>query len=325
MSRGVILEKESYFILLKQNGRLGLGECSLLRGLSPDDMSEYEEKLLWLSQNINEDRATLYQLVENYPSIYFGLEQAFLSLERNSLVLFPSFFTEGNVGVRINGLIWTGTIDFIQEELHQKISQGFASVKLKIGAISFEEEYRLLKNFYQEHPTVELRVDANGAFSFEESLEKLDRLAALGIHSIEQPIRAGQWEAMSELCRKSSLPIALDEELIGISNLKEKKRLLDVVAPKYLILKPSLCGGFQGAQDWILEAEKRGIGWWVTSALESNLGLSAIAQWTYSLGNPLPQGLGTGALYTNNFPSPLIVKGNMLWYDPTQMWDLNIF
>ncbi|XOD68301.1 MAG: o-succinylbenzoate synthase [Flavobacteriales bacterium Tduv] len=320
-SRGVMLDKESYFILLKQDGCSGLGECSLLRGLSPDDVPEYEEKLLWLCQNINEEREMLYQSLRNYPSIYFGLEQAFLSFERDSLVLFPSSFTEGNVGIRINGLIWMGAVDFMHKQLRQKISQGFSCIKLKIGAISFEEEYRLLKKFRKECPTVELCVDANGAFSFEEAPEKLDKLATLGIHSIEQPIRAGQWEAMAELCRKSSLPIALDEDLIGISDLKEKQNLLDVVAPKYLILKPSLCGGFQGSKDWIEEAEKRSIGWWITSALESNVGLSAIAQWVYSLGNPLPQGLGTGELYKNNFPLHLTVKGEMLWYDPTQIWD----
>lgn len=319
-----MFEKESYFIMLEQEGRSGLGECSLLRGLSVDDVLDYEQKLYWICQHINEEKPQLYEALLTYPSIYFGLEQAFLSLERDSSILFPSDFTDGKAGILINGLIWMGSIDFMQKQLHQKISQDFACIKIKIGALSFEEEYRFLKVVRQAYPKIELRVDANGAFLPDEALEKLGRLAALGIHSIEQPIRVGQCEAMAMLCLQTPLPIALDEELIDIFDSQTREKFLDTINPQYLILKPSLCGGFQGAQDWIKAAERRGIGWWVTSALESNVGLSAIAQWTYGLGNSLPQGLGTGALYTNNVLSPLVMKGDRIWYDSTQTWDLSV-
>ncbi|XCI75540.1 MAG: o-succinylbenzoate synthase [Flavobacteriales bacterium] len=323
-SRGVMFEKESYFITLEQEGSSGLGECSLLRGLSVEDVPDYEKKLHWLCQHINDEKPQLYEALITYPSIYFGLEQAFLSLERDSPILFPSDFTDGKAGILINGLIWMGSIDFMQNQLHQKISQDFACIKLKIGALSFEEEYRLLKVVRQEYPKIELRVDANEAFSSDEALEKLSRLAAIGIHSIEQPIRVGQWETMAMLCRQTPLPIALDEELIGLFDSHAKQEFLNAINPQYLILKPSLCGGFQGTQEWITAAKRHNIGWWITSALESDVGLSAIAQWTYGLSNPLPQGLGTGALYTNNVPSPLIMKGDRLWYDLNQTWDLSV-
>ena len=245
------------------------------------------------------------------------MEQAFLSLEaKQEGVLFPSPFTEGQVPIPINGLIWMGDKDYMQQQIREKLSQGFHCIKMKIGAIDFETEYQLLKNIRQEYAPsdIELRVDANGAFSPLEALEKLKRLADLQIHSIEQPIRAGQYEQMARLCEASPLPIALDEELIGVACPERKKEILQWIRPAYIILKPSLIGGYRGSEEWIDLAEKQGIGWWVTSALEGNVGLSAIAQWTYTLKNPLPQGLGTGSLYTNNFPSSLEVKNGGLWW-----------
>ena len=204
----------------------------------------------------------------------------------------------------------------MQQQIREKLSQGFHCIKMKIGAIDFETEYALLKGIRQQYTPsdIELRVDANGAFSPLEALEKLKRLSDLEIHSIEQPIRAGQYEQMARLCEASPLPIALDEELIGVACPERKKEILQWIRPAYIILKPSLIGGYRGSEEWIDLAEKQGIGWWVTSALEGNVGLSAIAQWTYTLKNPLPQGLGTGGLYTNNFTSSLEVKNGGLWW-----------
>ena len=317
-SRGVLTEKPTWLLTIEHNGRRGIGECSPLPGLSIDDISDYERsKLLWTCAHISLGKKALWEQLKSYPSIQFGVEQAFLSLEAEQEgVLFPSPFTEGQVPIPINGLIWMGDKHYMQQQIREKLSQGFHCIKMKIGAIDFETEYQLLKNIRQEYAPsdIELRVDANGAFSPLEALEKLKRLSGLEIHSIEQPIRAGQYEQMARLCEASPLPIALDEELIGVACPERKKEILQWIRPAYIILKPSLIGGYRGSEEWIDLAEKQGIGWWVTSALEGNVGLSAIAQWTYTLKNPLPQGLGTGSLYTNNFPSPLEVKNGGLWW-----------
>ena len=317
-SRGVLTEKPTWLLTIEHNGRRGIGECSPLPGLSIDDISDYERsKLLWTCAHISLGKEALWEQLKSYPSIQFGVEQAFLSLEtKQEGVLFPSPFTEGQVPIPINGLIWMGDKDYMQQQIREKLSQGFHCIKMKIGAIDFETEYALLKGIRQQYAPsdIELRVDANGAFSPLEALEKLKRLSDLEIHSIEQPIRAGQYEQMASLCEASPLPIALDEELIGVACPERKKEILQWIRPAYIILKPSLIGGYKGSEEWIDLAEKQGIGWWVTSALEGNVGLSAIAQWTYTLKNPLPQGLGTGSLYTNNFPSPLEVKNGGLWW-----------
>lgn len=317
-SRGVLTEKPTWLLTIEHNGRRGIGECSPLPGLSIDDISDYERsKLLWTCAHISLGKEALWEQLKSYPSIQFGVEQAFLSLEaKQEGVLFPSPFTEGQVPIPINGLIWMGDKDYMQQQIREKLSQGFHCIKMKIGAIDFETEYALLKGIRQQYAPsdIELRVDANGAFSPLEALEKLKRLSDLEIHSIEQPIRAGQYEQMAHLCEASPLPIALDEELIGVACPERKKEILQWIRPAYIILKPSLIGGYKGSEEWIDLAEKQGIGWWVTSALEGNVGLSAIAQWTYTLKNPLPQGLGTGSLYTNNFPSSLEVKNGGLWW-----------
>ena len=317
-SRGVLTEKPTWLLTIEHNGRRGIGECSPLPGLSIVDISDYERsKLLWTCAHISLGKKALWEQLKSYPSIQFGVEQAFLSLEAEQEgVLFPSPFTEGQVPIPINGLIWMGDKHYMQQQIREKLSQGFHCIKMKIGAIDFETEYQLLKNIRQEYAPsdIELRVDANGAFSPLEALEKLKRLSGLEIHSIEQPIRAGQYEQMARLCEASPLPIALDEELIGVACPERKKEILQWIRPAYIILKPSLIGGYRGSEEWIDLAEKQGIGWWVTSALEGNVGLSAIAQWTYTLKNPLPQGLGTGSLYTNNFPSSLEVKNGGLWW-----------
>ena len=258
-----------------------------------------------------------------YPSIYFGLEQAYLSLESESCFdLFPSNFSKGLDGISINGLIWMGDQAFMKEQIETKLKAGFTTLKMKIGAIDFKTELNLLEGIRQQFDSseLELRVDANGAFTKQDALVKLNQLQAFDIHSIEQPVKAGQWELMAELCKVSPVAIALDEELIGVYDNNQKRVVLKKIKPQYIILKPSLIGGFQGSKDWISLAEEMQIGWWITSALESNIGLNAIAQFCYTLQNPMPQGLGTGSLFTNNFESPLFIREGALRLDPKQNW-----
>lgn len=326
-SRGVLHTKETYFLFLEDGHKKGVGECGLFRGLSADDRPDYEEKLQWVCNNIHLGKEALLKQVYDLPSIQFGVEQAFLSLQKEDMFqLFPSDFTKGKAAIPINGLIWMGSEDFMKEQIAQKLEEGFTTLKLKIGAIDFETELRLLKSIRKQFTSdeVEIRVDANGAFSPNEALEKLKRLSEHELHSIEQPIKVGQWEEMAELCAKTPLPIALDEELIGIFNLPEKEKLLSTIKPQYIILKPSLIGGFSGSNEWIALAEKYSISWWITSALESNIGLNAIAQYTYSLNTSMPQGLGTGGLFTNNIDSPLEVHSGYLHYNPQKQWNLHI-
>ncbi|NND25931.1 MAG: o-succinylbenzoate synthase [Flavobacteriaceae bacterium] len=325
-SRGVLTEKETWFILLSHNGKQGIGECGLLRGLSIDDVPEYEEKMRWTCQNINLGLAKLYQELSSFPSIQFGLEMAYKSLENdNQFVLFPSKFTSGKDEIPINGLIWMGDVQDMKMQVREKIEQGFSCIKMKIGAIDFNSEIAVLKRLRQEYSEsdIEIRVDANGAFHPSEALDKLKQLSEFKLHSIEQPIKPRQYEKMAMLCETSPLPIALDEELIGVFGLMEKQELIQSIKPQYIILKPSFVGGFKGSLEWIALAEDNQIKWWITSALESNIGLNAIAQWTYTLKNNMHQGLGTGGLFTNNFLSPLQVKNGNLRYESQIEWNLN--
>nr|WP_298789404.1 o-succinylbenzoate synthase [uncultured Allomuricauda sp.] len=326
-SRDVMTQKETWFLILSQNGKYGIGECGILRGLSVDDVSEYEEKLSWVCANIQLGLEELLVQLTNFPSIQFGLEQAFLSFQsENPFHLFPSEFTENESPISINGLIWMGDETFMLSQLEQKLKQGFQCIKMKIGAIDFKKELEILKsirdNFTVEE--IELRVDANGAFSSTEALDKLETLSKFQMHSIEQPIKPGNWEKMAELCAKTPLPIALDEELIGIFDVTEKQHMLQTIRPQYIILKPSLVGGFRGSEEWINLAKNQQVGWWATSALESNIGLNAIAQWTYAMETSIPQGLGTGSLYTNNFDSPLEVANGKLYYRGSKQWKTNL-
>ena len=326
-SRGILKTKETWFIILEKEGKQGIGECGLLRSLSIDDVPHYEHVLQWVCINIHLGLPALLEELTAFPSIQFGLEQAFNSLERiDPFVLFPSSFTNGNEAIPINGLVWMGNEAFMQEQIEAKIAAGFRCIKMKIGAIDFETELRLLKqirNRYSKND-IELRVDANGAFSAKDALNKLDQLASLDLHSIEQPIKPNQWQEMALLCEKTPLPIALDEELIGVFDLTEKRKLLQTIAPQYIILKPSLVGGFQGSSEWISIANSFQIPYWITSALESNIGLNAISQWTYTLSPELPQGLGTGSLYMNNFESPLQVKNGNIHYNTNASWEVNL-
>jgi o-succinylbenzoate synthase len=316
--------KETWFIVLEENNKKGVGECGLLRGLSSDDRSDYEEKLRWVCENIHLGKELLWERLIEFPSIQFGIEMAFQSLaSENPFVLFPSDFTSSKKSIVINGLVWMGNEDFMLEQINEKLASGFHCIKLKVGAIDFEKELQLLRYIRQHFSTdqVEIRVDANGAFDANEALYKINQLSEFKIHSIEQPIQKNQTDSMAELCKNTLIPIALDEELIGVFSANEKELLLEKIKPQYIILKPSFIGGFRGTQEWIDIANKHKIGWWVTSALESNVGLNAIAQWTFLQNNALPQGLGTGALYTNNFSCPLEVSNGQLWYKKDSDWD----
>lgn len=326
-SRGVLTIKETWFLVLRNQNRTGVGECGLFRGLSHDDVPEYEQKLKWVCKNINLGLPKLLAHLIEFPSIQFGLEQAFLSVEsRTPFQLFPSNFIQKKAPIAINGLIWMGDKEFMLQQISEKLRSGFDCIKLKIGAIDFDTELSLLQSIREKHSkeAITLRVDANGAFKPEEALEKLERLAQLDLHSIEQPIKQGDWKNMADLCTQTPLPIALDEELIGVTSFKEKQRLLATIKPQYIILKPSLVGGYKGSLEWITLAEELNIKWWVTSALESNIGLNAIAQWTYTVDNGLPQGLGTGSLFTNNFDSPLQVENGNLYYRKDLSWQPDI-
>lgn len=325
-SRGIMTEKETWFLLLEENGITGIGECGLLRGLSIDDRPDYEEKLQWVCENIDVGKDKLWDELMEFPSIQFGVEMAFLSLQSKSpFELFPSTFTEGKDNMLINGLVWMGEESFMKTQIEEKLAQGFSCIKLKIGAIDFEKELGLLRFIRQnfDPKTIEIRVDANGAFSLNEALGKLNQLFEFELHSIEQPIQKNNTDMMSELCKTTPIPIALDEELIGVFDYEDKAKLLDAIQPQYIILKPSFIGGFKGTLEWIALAEKRNIGWWITSALESNIGLNAITQFTYTLNNKMPQGLGTGGLYTNNFDCPLKIEKGHIQYNPSINWDVS--
>lgn len=326
-SRGVLTTKETWFIKIEDDGRVGYGECGILRGLSVDDRPDYEEKLKWACDNINLGEDELWKQLVAFPSIQFGIEIAFKSLQsENNFELFPSAFTRGTDAISINGLIWMGEKSFMKSQIEDKLQAGFRCIKMKIGAIDFETEIELLKYIRSQYSSeeIELRVDANGAFTPETALERLKRLSELELHSIEQPIAQGNWEDMASLCEKTPLSIALDEELIGVFTENEKQKLLETIKPQYLIFKPSLIGGFKGTEQWIDFAESMNIGWWNTSALESNIGLNAISQFTYSKEVSMPQGLGTGSLYTNNIKSPLVVRDGKISYHPDLNWEFKL-
>ena len=320
-SRGILTEKHAWIIQitdLENPNDIGVGECSIIPGLSPDfqSLEAYEAKVTEVVKQVSfyaENR----ELLRPFPSIYFGLEMALLDLKNKGKALFfENDFTKGKKEIPINGLVWMGDFDFMQEQIFEKIQAGFTCIKLKIGAIHFEKELELLAQIRTKYDKdiITIRVDANGAFSPDEALSKLNLLSELDIHSIEQPIKQGQWTEMKSLCARTPLPIALDEELIGVHDMSRKKELLDTIQPQYIILKPSLVGGFKGTHEWIELATDLNIPWWITSALESNIGLNAIAQFTAEFDNDLPQGLGTGALYTNNEPSQLFIENGYLRY-----------
>ncbi len=323
-SRGVLHRKSSYFLILEENGFTGIGECSTIPYLSIDPSNGYINKLNEVCDALSKGLTVSDIDLTEYPSIAFGLETAILDLKVNgSKMLFPSDFTKGEKGIDINGLVWMGDKEFMQQQIESKISAGFRCIKLKVGGLDFNTELEIIANIRKQFSShqIEIRLDANGGFTPENAMYNLEKLASFHIHSIEQPIKPGQVDTMSEICSKSPIPVVLDEELIGIKS-EEKAFLLEKIKPAYIILKPSLLGGFKLSKEWIKHAENLNIKWWITSALESNIGLNAIAQWTYTLNSNLHQGLGTGKLYLNNIPSPLQITDAKLFYNKNQSWNL---
>ena len=316
-SRGVYTERRSWMVEMTDGEHRGVGECAPLPGLSCDTRADYAEVLRGFCDEVERTGEIPCEAMRDFPSMCFGLETALLSLQHGRH-LFDTPFSRGEEGIPINGLVWMGTYKEMYARICEKLDAGFRCVKLKIGAIDWLEELGLIR-YVRQHFTreqVELRVDANGGFSIEEAPDRLRELSQYDIHSIEQPVRQGQWEAMADLCRRSPLPVALDEELIGVNRVEEKIRLLDTIRPQYIVLKPSLHGGVKGTLEWIAFAKERGIGSWITSALESNVGLNGIAQLAAEVYGPqitFPQGLGTGQLFTDNIPMPLEIKGDKLF------------
>lgn len=327
-SRGVLTTKQSWFLKLWHEDNpecKGIGEISILPGLSPETPKIIEDVLSKILSDPIYFESNIHKAFKGLPALKFGFETALLDLNKNGKqILFPSDFTEGKAGIHINGLIWMGDKELMLSRINEKLEQGFRCLKLKVGAINFKDELDLLKEIRKNFSpnALELRVDANGAFKPETALNKLNDLAQFNIHSIEQPIQAGQWNNMAILAKKSPIPIALDEELISIEDEQQQMRLLDTINPQYVIFKPSLLGGLAITNKWRFLAESRDIKWWVTSALEGNIGLNAIAQWTFLQNSKMPQGLGTGQVFTNNIVSPLHIKKDSLYFNPNHSFQL---
>lgn len=329
-SRGYLNKRQTWFLVIHETNQpdiLGIGECGLIPGLSPENMEQLQNELDDLCHNINNHKQWLSQRCHLFPSLGFALETAISDLNHKGGRIFgETSFTRGETGIPINGLIWMGDADNMKQQLQQKLLDGFRCIKIKIGAIDIEEELALIAFIRKEfNPSqIEIRVDANGAFSAEQAKPVMERLAQYQVHSIEQPIAAGQWKQMADLCRNAPIPVALDEELIGVYDSNQQKEMLEVIRPQYIILKPSLLGGLKAAQQWVSMAASHGIGWWTTSALESNIGLNAIAQWTFKSQKGVIQGLGTGQLYTNNIAGPLEVRQGFLFHNAGKPWQLDV-
>ena len=345
-SRGVYTERRIWLVTVSDGIAVGVGECAPLPDLSCDALPAriYNNVLRRFCDEVEQTGVIPYEDLRPYPSMLFGLETALLSMLNAQCImhndkqsdaqdyslctmydaLFDTLFARGEEGIPINGLVWMGNYDEMKQRMEEKLQQGFRCIKLKIGAIDFDKELELLRRIRERFGPreIELRVDANGAFGpllgrgVGEALYKLELLSQYALHSIEQPIKAGQWANMAELCRESPLHIALDEELIGINDPEQKRQMLNIIRPAYIVLKPSLHGGMAGCREWIAIARDMGIGSWITSALESNIGLNAIAQFCADVYGPhitMPQGLGTGLLFTDNIPMPLEIRGDKLW------------
>ena len=319
-SRNTLKVKDSWIVVCKSNsGTIGYGECAPIWGLSPENREELELKMLELSASSDPEAIDL----KHYPTLKFGLETAIKDLSTDNHILFDSEFSSGKTGIPINGLVWMGDIAFMKNQIGKKLDAGFSCLKLKVGAQNLEDELGILKEIRREFSAdrLEIRLDANGAFASHEVLTTLDRFAKFTIHSIEQPIQPGNWNQMAEVCASSPMPVALDEELIGVYEPARRKLLLDTIDPQYIILKPSLLGGLAACDEWVDLAASNDIGWWATSMLESNIGLNAIAQWVSTKNTEMKQGLGTGKLYSNNIPSPLEIRGEELWLG-NQAWNI---
>lgn len=327
-SRGILTQKPTCLIKLYDESdpyHYGIGEAALFPGLSPETGNRFGAKMLELLANVALGRPT--DLSET-SSIAYGFEQAINDFASGGKgIYYQSPFVEGKTEITINGLVWMGDFETMIERIREKVEQGFKCIKLKVGAIDWNQELEMVRYVRETFPTreLELRLDANGGFSPENALDRLDRLSRFDIHSIEQPIKPGNPKAMGEICRHSPIPVALDESLIGVYTSGQKEKLLDETTPAYIILKPALCGGFSGAEEWIALANQRNIGWWATSALESNVGLNALAQWIGKMNPQMPQGLGTGGLFTDNFTTPIYLEGETLHYNPLAPLDKSQF
>ncbi len=327
-SRGVMTTKDTYFIKIWDESHpdiYGIGECALFKGLSAEDNENYESKLQELCINIEKGEQTD---LSSHSSILFGFETAILDFSNGGKrICYPSPFIEGKYKIPINGLVWMGKKDVMISRIDDKINSGFHTIKLKIGAIDFKQELEMIEYIRKKYSEkdLEIRVDANGGFTTQNVMQRLNALSKYHIHSIEQPIKAGQWEDMAKICKDSPIHVALDEELIGITNPMLMMELLRTINPHYIILKPSLMGGLSGSLEWLKMAAQFKIGGWITSALESNIGLNAIAQWVTTLQPKIPQGLGTGMLFSNNIESPLIQKEDYLIYGINKKWNIPEF
>lgn len=319
-SRGIYTLREVWYLHLRSSQyptRVGIGECAPLPGLSKELTPQFPQKLIELCQSIEGKETLDINSFRAYPSFIFAIETALQHLKQGSFALWDSPFARGETGIKINGLIWMGEKREMLRQIKDKLEQGYSCIKLKIGAINFEDELDLLR-YIRSHfspQEIEIRVDANGAFSPDNVRQRLEQLSRYSLHSIEQPIQTKQWELLAHLCATSPLPIALDEELIGHNTIEEKRELLHRISPQFIVLKPSLHGGFSGCDEWVQLASDKNIGWWATSALESNIGLNAISHWCFSQKALVPQGLGTGLLFTENIPLPLSIIGDKLWYN----------
>lgn len=325
-SRGVLTEKITCFLrMFDENDptRYGVGEAAIFPGLSPEADDRFFYKLMELQANV---RLGLKTDLSRFPSLQCGFEQVIRDFSGGCHgIYYNSPFLLGEESIEINGLVWMGKFDEMMERLETKIAEGFHCIKLKIGAIDWRSEVEMIQYIRERYgrDRVEIRVDANGGFDMDNAIPRLKRLADLDVHSIEQPIKAGNPALMHFLCEVSPLPIALDEELIGKFTTEQKAKMLDDIRPAYIVIKPSLTGGFSGGEEWIALAKERDIGWWITSSLESNIGLNALAQWVATLKTDIPQGLGTGALYTNNATAPIYLDGDRLKHNPDGRLDYN--
>ena len=326
-SRDVLYDKPSWYLVIKDQNRIGVGECSIIPGLSLDRVNDIEPKLDYICRAISLGNKLDIAEFNDYPAIKFALETALIdfNFSESPFKINDSNFSNFKDKIKINGLVWMGDIKYMRSQIIEKVNRGFSCIKIKVGALKFESELQMIKEIRRDfaHEDLEIRLDANGAFKINEALEKLERLNEFSIHSIEQPIKKNHWQEMAKLCELSPIPIALDEELIGI-NLS-KAELLDTIKPDYLILKPSLLGGLTECDNWISSAKENGIKWWATSALEGNVGLNAIAQWVYTKNSKLRQGLGTGMLFKNNVNSPLEISADSIYLNENKEWDLNFF
>lgn len=324
-SRNTLSTKTVYLLAISdRQGRTGIGECTTISKLSKDDCDEgfYEGKLREVTLALEEGHMPD---LEDWPSIRFGLETALLDLQHGGrAMIFDTDFYKGTLSIPINGLVWMNDTKSMLEEAQKKVDMGFDCIKFKVGALDFDEECRMLESFRKYYPAGKcaLRLDANGAFKPDEALAQLKDLSRFEVHSIEQPVKAGQWDVLEKLCAESKIPVALDEELIPLDPFSNGYELLAQTWPAYLVLKPSLLGGFTACDEWIRLAERAGVNWWITSALESNIGLNAIAQYTSRFDVKIPQGLGTGLLYKNNFGSPLEIEGARLKFNPKKAWQI---